>query len=258
MGRMKANNLEKFLAKVGRGEIALGGCVSLADPAVTEIVAASGFDFAFIDGEHGEIDRFTAMQHLMAVKGTDCASFYRVPACSHTEIKKVIDFCPAGVIVPMVMSAEEAELAVAAMRYPPRGNRGCGFRRGLDYGAGDFAEYWKASERDPMSIIQIEHVAAVRDIDRILAVPGLDSILVGPYDLSASMGRAGQWDDPEVKAACDEVCRKTLAAGKLLGVSLECEYAAWTARGVHYIAVRGDCGAMIEGFRKSIEDFRRA
>ncbi|MCQ2388452.1 MAG: aldolase/citrate lyase family protein [Kiritimatiellae bacterium] len=255
---MKCNNLEKFLAKVQGGEVALGGCVSLADPAVTEIVAASGFDFVFIDGEHGEIDRFTAMQHLMAVKGTDCASFYRVPSCNHTEIKKVIDFCPAGVIVPMVMNAEEAELAVAAMRYPPRGNRGCGFRRGLDYGAGDFDAYWKASEHDPMTILQLEHVDAVRDLDRILEVPGLDSVLIGPYDLSASMGKPGRWNDPEVKSVYDESCRKILAAGKLLGVSLECEYAAWKARGVHYMAVRGDCGAMIEGFRKSIEAFKNA
>ena len=114
------------------------------------------------------------MEHLMAVKGTDAASFYRVPSCDHTEIKKVIDFAPAGIIVPMVMNAEEAKRAIEAMRYPPTGNRGCGFRRGLAYGAGDFDEYWKASAHDPIVILQLEHVDAYRDLDRILALDGLE------------------------------------------------------------------------------------
>ena len=111
---MKINNLEKFLAKARGGEMPLGAVVTFADPAVTELTAEAGLDFVWIDGEHGEMDRFSAMCHLMAVKGTDCASFYRVPACDHTEIKRVIDFAPAGVIVPMVMDADDARRAVAA------------------------------------------------------------------------------------------------------------------------------------------------
>ena len=93
---MKINNLEKFLAKARGGELPLGAVVTFADPAVTELTAEAGFDFVWIDGEHGEMDRFSAMCHLIAVKGTDCASFYRVPSCDHTEIKRVIDFAPAG------------------------------------------------------------------------------------------------------------------------------------------------------------------
>ncbi len=254
---MKINNLEKFLAKIKAGECPLGGCVSLADPLVTEIVAAAGYDFVFIDGEHGEIDRNTALQHLMAVKGTDCASLYRVPCCDHTEIKKIIDFCPAGIIVPMVMNAEQAAEAIAAMRYPTVGNRGVGFRRGVNYEPVT-DEYWRLSEHEPLAILQIEHIDAVRDLDRILALPGLDSVLVGPYDLSASMGKAGQWDDPEVKEAFDTVARKAHEAGVLLGVSLETEFAAWKRRGVDYMAVRSDTGAMMEGFRNSIRAFRNA
>jgi len=119
-------------------------------------------------------------------------------------------------------------------------------------------EYWNASAHDPMVILQIEHIDAVRDLDRILALPGLDSVLVGPYDLSASMGKAGQWDDPEVAEAYDTVARKAKAAGVLLGVSLECEYEAWKRRGVDYMAVRSDTGAMLEGFRNSIKAFREA
>ena len=245
---MKINNLEKFLEKVRRDEFPIGAVVGLADPTVTELAANVGFDFVFIDGEHGDIDRKCAMEHLMAVKGTDCASFYRVPACDHTEIKRVIDFAPAGVIVPMVMDADDARRAVAACRYPPEGNRGCGFRRGLAYGTGDFAEYWEASKEDPLVIIQLEHIEAVRNLDSILAVPGIGAIMIGPYDLSASMGKEGQWHDPEVAAAYDESCRKVRAAGVLLGVYTECDFDVWRRRGVQFMAIKNDTNALLFGY----------
>lgn len=255
---MDINNLEIFLQKIKEGKCPLGGIVMSSDPSVTELVAEAGFDFVFIDGEHGQMDRATAMQHMMAVRGTGCASFYRVPDYSHTEIKKVIDFGPAGIIVPMVMNAEQARQAVEAMRYPPEGNRGCGFRRGIGYGARDVEPYWQASKHDPISILQIEHIDAVRELDEILKVPGLDSILVGPYDLSASMDKHGKWDDPELCAVYDEVARKTKAAGLLLGAALGADYAAWKRRGVDYMAIKDDACAMICGFRAAIDEFRKA
>ncbi len=247
---MKINNLEKFLAKLRGGEMPLGAVVTFSDPAVTELTAEAGFDFVWIDGEHGEMDRVNAMGHLMAVRGTNAASFYRVPACNHTEIKKVIDFAPAGIIVPMVMNADDARLAVSACRYPPLGDRGCGFRRGLAYGAGDFDEYWGASREDPLVIIQLEHIEAVRNLDSILAVPGIGAVVIGPYDLSASMGREGQWHDPEVAAAYDESCRKVLAAGVPLGVYCECDFDVWLRRGVQFMAIKNDTNAMLLGYRQ--------
>ena len=253
---MKINNLEKFREKIARGEFCVGAVVGLADPSVTELAANVGFDFVFIDGEHGDIDRKNAMEHLMAVKGTDAASFYRVPSCNHTEIKKIIDFGPAGIIVPMVMNAEEAKLAIAAMRYPPIGNRGCGFRRGLAYGAGDFKDYWEASKNDPMVILQLEHIDAYRDLDNILKLPGLDCIMIGPFDFSASMGKAGQWDDPEVRAVFDDACRRIRAAGVLLGVALDVRQAEWKARGAQWMAVKGDMTALVERWREVLREAR--
>lgn len=255
---MDINNLDKFLQKIKEGKCPIGGIVMFSDPAVTELVTEAGFDFVFIDGEHGEIDRQTAMLHLMAVRGTGCASLIRVPDSSHTEIKKVIDFAPAGIIIPMVMNAEEAQAAIAAMRYPPFGNRGCGFRRRIGYGARDVRTYWEASAHEPLAILQIEHIDAVNDLDRILALPGLDSILVGPYDLSASMGKHGQFNDPEVSAVYDEVARKTKEAGIILGAALGSDYAAWKRRGVDYMAIKGDDGAMMDGFRSAIKQFRES
>ena len=253
---MEINNLEKFLEKVRRDAFPIGAVVGLADPTVTELAANVGFDFVFIDGEHGDLDRKCAMEHLMAVKGTEAASFYRVPNASHVEIKKVIDFAPAGIIVPMVMNAEEARAAIAAMRYPPAGTRGCGFRRGFEYGTVDFETYWKASAHDPMAILQLEHIEAYRDLDRILAVEGLDCIMIGPFDFSASMGKPGQWDDPEVNAVFDDACRRIRAAGVMLGVALDVRAEEWRARGAQWMAVKGDMTALTERWREVIRGLK--
>ena len=250
---MKFNNLERFLETVKSGRMAYGCCITSSDESATEIACAAGFDFVWIDGEHGQMDRNTAMRHLIAVKGTDVASFYRVPACDHTEIKKVIDFGPAGIIIPMVMDENDAAKAVAACRYPIHGgNRGCGFRRGWEYGARNTEEYLAESAHDPLVIIQLEHIDAARRLDRILSVPGIDSILIGPYDFSMSMGKPGRFDVPEVKTAIDEACARIVAKGILLGTYCEGDFDVWRRRGVRYMSVKNDTNAMLDGFRSAI------
>ena len=246
---MKKNGLDRFLDKIAKGERPLGAVVTLADEAVTEIVGAAGFDFVWIDGEHGILDRKVAQDHLIAATAAGLTSFYRVPSCDHTEIKRVIDLNPAGIIVPMVMNAADAARAVDACRYPVAGgSRGCGYRRGFAYGACDAKTYLAEAATDPLVIVQLEHIEAVRRLDEILAVPGIGSILVGPYDLSMSMGKPGAWHDPEVMAVFDESCRRVKAAGVPLGVYTECDYDLWKGRGVDYIAVKNDTNAMLEGF----------
>lgn len=246
---MRYNNLEKFLASIKTGKLCKGCVITFTDPSVTELSAEAGFDFCWIDGEHGELDRKTAMLHLMALKGTDCAPLFRVAACDHTEIKKVIDYAPAGIIIPMIMDDKDAEYAVQACRYPLAGNRGCGPRRGHAYGTMDMKEYYENAKREPLVILQIEHIEAYRNLDKILAVPGVDSILIGPYDLSLSIGKGGQWDDPEVGEIIDTICAKTLQAGKLLGCYTECQFDRWRKRGVQFMAIANDTGALMKGYK---------
>ena len=236
---------------VASGRLAVGAVVTFTDPAVSELCADAGMDFLWVDGEHGVMDRNTAMLHMMAVRGTDCAVFYRVPANDHTEIKRIIDLAPAGVIVPMVFTAEDARRAVAACRYPPEGNRGVGFRRQIRYGADPVDKaFWEQARHDPLVILQIEHVDACRNLDGILAVPGVDALLVGPYDLTTSMGKSGQFRDPEVVAVIDEVCRKCRAAGKLLGAYAEGDYDLWRNRGLDFIACANDTGVLFKGLQQ--------
>ena len=236
-------------------KVELGAVVTLADAAVTEIVAAAGFDFVWIDGEHGIIDRKTAQDHIIAAAARKIKSYYRVPACDHTEIKRIIDLDPDGIIVPMVMDAKDAARAVSACRYPIHGgDRGCGYRRGFDYGARNLDDYLEEARRRPLVILQLEHIVAVRNLDAILAVPGVDAVMIGPYDLSMSMGKPGQWTDPEVAAVYDDCCRRIKAAGKALGVYAECLFDAWKRRGVDWLAVKNDTNAMLE----RLQDMRKA
>ena len=251
---MGINNLDKFLATVASGRLAVGAVITFADPAVTELCADAGMDFLWIDGEHGQMDRNTAMMHMMALRGTDCAPFYRVPACNHTEIKRIIDFAPAGVIVPMILTAEDARLAVEACRYPLEGNRGVGLRRQIRYGAEPVdAAYWERSRHDPLVILQIEHIEAWRNLDAILAVPGVDALLIGPYDLTTSMGKPGRFRDLDVVEVLDGICSKCRAVGKLLGAYTEGDFDLWRRRGLQFVACANDTGVLFQGLRSMRE-----
>ena len=256
---MFENRCREFVEKARSGRMPLGAVVTFADAAVTEVLCAAGLDFVWIDGEHGIIDRKTAQDHLIAAAAQGVPALYRVPACDHTEIKRIIDLTPAGIIVPMVMNAEDAAKAVAACRYPVHGgNRGCGFRRGFDYGLRATDDYLEDARANPLVIVQLEHIDAVRDLDRILAVRGVDSVLIGPYDLSMSMGKPGAWHDQEVRATFDEACRRIKAAGILLGVYAECDFDLWKRRGVDYIAIKNDTNAMLDGARAMIAKFKES
>ena len=132
------------------------------------------------------------------------------------------------------------------------GNRGCGYRRAWKYGLRDTGEMLREAAHDPLVIIQLEHIDAARRIDEILAVPGIDSILMGPYDFSASMGKPGEFDDPEVRSAIDDVCAKVVAKGVLLGCYCEGDFETWSRRGVRYMGVKNDTNAMLDGWRAAL------
>lgn len=249
---MKINNLETFLATTKR-RVALGTVITLSDSSVSELAADAGFDFTWIDAEHSPLTIQDILQHVMAVRGTPCAPFVRVPWNEHGIIKTVLDLAPAGIIVPMVNSAESAREAIVACRYPPAGNRGCGTRRAVEYGRKPFGQYLQESARDPLVIVQIEHVDAVRNLDAILKEPGLGSICIGPTDLSGSMGKLGQVTDPEVVRVIDEICEKTRRAGVMLG-AFGTPFSAWRKRGIHWTALCSDCSCMFAQARNLLTE----
>ena len=238
----------RFMDNLGK-KVSIGGIVTMSDLTVSELCGDCGMDFVWIDAEHGPHTIERVMQHLIALRGTGCAGLVRVRADEPMLIKPYLDIAPDGIIVPMVNTPELAEAAVAACRYPKTGIRGCGVRRAVRYGAVDFFDYLNDSEHWPLVICQIEHVDAVKNLDKILAVPGIDSICVGPCDLSGSMGILNQMDDPELNRVIDEVCLKVKKAGKLLGTAAG-DFPRWKARGVDWFAGMSDWGAMAMGMRQ--------
>ncbi len=207
---------DTFRARLIAREKLLGTMATLRTPASAEILADLGFDWLFIDGEHGPLETAELLGILQAVDHK-VASIVRVPSADEVAIKKVLDLGATGIIVPQVNSAEQAADVVRWARYAPAGSRGVGVARAHGYGM-KFAEYIESANDNVAVIVQAEHADAVENIEHIAAVEGVDAVLLGPYDLSASMGIMGQLDNPIFTAAIDRITEVCLAAEMPLGI----------------------------------------
>ena len=186
--------------KLRRGEPALGGWILIGHPAIAEIMADEGFDWIGVDLEHTTTDVRTFYEMALAVKGRDCDLLARLPSCDPVLAKLVLDAGAQGIIVPSVNTPQQAAQAVAMAKFPPQGIRGASLCRASDYGR-DFPSYFARHNDEVLVVVMLEHVDAVTQADAILATPGIDAAFIGPYDLSASLGLAGQLDHPQVQAA---------------------------------------------------------
>jgi len=186
--------------KLAAGRPVFGGWLMTGSAIVAEIMAGEGFDFLGADMEHTATQLDGVQQIALALKGTGCDLLARLPSCDPVLAKQVLDLGAAGIIVPSVNTPAEAAQAVAMAKFPPAGIRGASLCRATGYGK-HFPEYFAAHNREVVVVVMLEHIKAVNQADAILATPGLDAALVGPYDLSASMNLAGQLDHPEVRAA---------------------------------------------------------
>ena len=220
-----------FRARLKRREQLLGTMVTLASAASAEVLASLGLDWLFIDGEHGPLETRELTQILQAVSHKT-ACIVRVPEAAEVPIKKVLDLGAHGIIVPQVNTAEQAANVVRWARYAPEGARGVGLARAHGYGV-TFREYVSAANREIAVIVQAEHVRAVENIEAIVRVPGVDAVLLGPYDLSASLGKMGEVDHPDVVAAIGRVTDVCRAAAMPLG------YFGVTAAAVQPYVARG-------------------
>lgn len=230
-----------------------GGWTLTGDPAVVEIMAEAGFDFIGVDLEHTAISLPVFHQLALAVKGTGCDLLARLPACDPVLAKRVLDLGAAGIIVPSVNSPAEAAQAVAMARFPPEGTRGASLCRATGYGR-RFAEYFGQHNREVVVVVMLEHIQAARQAEAILATPGVDAALIGPYDLSASMGLAGHLEHPEVQAAQRRIldaCRKQNVAAGIHVVSVDAaEVRRRVAEGFQFLACGLDTLFIREGCRR--------
>lgn len=193
--------------KLKNNELTIGSWIMMADSMSVEVMALAGFDWLVIDIEHTPIDMETVKTLIITIQANDMKALVRVSKNEEVVIKKVLDMGADGIIVPMVSSKEDALQAVEYAKYPPVGKRGVGLYRASKYGT-KFDEYKKWVDEELVIIAQIEHIDAVNNIDEILEVEGIDGTIIGPYDLSGSMGYPGEFERDDVKESVEHVLKR--------------------------------------------------
>jgi len=198
------NKTNSLKSKLRNRQLTIGSWITLGHSSIAEIMAKAGFDWLTVDMEHSAITLAEAQQLVQVIELSGCVPLVRVGTNDANLIKRVMDTGAHGVIVPMVNTKEDAEQAVGAVKYPPQGFRGVGLARAQSYGT-NFEGYRKWNETESIVIVQIEHIKAVENLETILSVEGVDAFIVGPYDISASLGVAGQFDNPEMTSALSKI-----------------------------------------------------
>jgi 2-dehydro-3-deoxyglucarate aldolase len=186
------------------GQPSIGSWMQIPHPSVAEIMGRAGFDWVAVDLEHGSFALETLPDICRALELGGTVPFARVAQCACKDIKEALEVGCRGIIVPMVETREQMQQAVAWAKYPPEGVRGVGYSRANLFGK-HFADYVSRINEELVMVAQIESIQAVRNLDAILSVKGVDALIVGPYDLSASMGITAQFDHADFKRALAEI-----------------------------------------------------
>lgn len=203
----KKHNLKECLQIL---KISIGSWITIGHPSIAEIMAKAGFDWLTVDMEHSAITLQETQQLIQIIELYGISPLVRVGENNFNLIKRVMDAGAHGVIVPMVNSKDDAMKAVSAAKYPPLGTRGVGLARAQGYGL-EFEKYKDWVNKESIIIVQIEHIEAIKNLKEILNTAGIDGSIIGPYDLSGSLGYPGEFGHPEVKKAIERyetICKQ--------------------------------------------------
>jgi 2-dehydro-3-deoxyglucarate aldolase len=185
-------------------KLSIGSWIQLGHPAIAEIMASAGFDWLAVDLEHSTIDLGVTEDIIRVIDLKGIVPLVRLSSNNPEQIKRIMDAGAHGVIVPMVKTREDVQAAVWAVKYPPEGHRSIGLARAQGYGA-RFTDYFDWQREHSLVVVQIEHIDAVDNLESILLVPGVDAYIVGPYDLSGSLGIPGQFNAPDFLGALQKI-----------------------------------------------------
>ena len=190
--------------KLKKNEFTIGSWITLGHPSIAEIMARIGFDWLTVDMEHSAITLHQAQQLIQIIDLCGVVPLVRIGENDPVIIKRVMDAGAHGVVVPMVNTKEDALKAVSAAKYPPVGTRGVGLARAQGYGL-EFKRYKEWVNKGSIVIVQIEHIKGVENLEEILSVDGVDAFIVGPYDLSGSLGMPGNFTHPSMRNALKRI-----------------------------------------------------
>lgn len=196
--------------KLKNNKLSIGSWITLGNSSIAEIMADADFEWLTIDMEHSVISLDQAQDMIRTIASAGKTPLVRVGENSQNLIKRAMDAGAHGVIVPMVNNKDDAMKAVKAVKYPPLGMRGVGLARAQGYGL-KFEQYIKVANKNSVVIALIEHIKAIENLEEIISTPGIDGTLIGPYDLSGSLGIPGQFDHPKLMQAIKRyelVCQK--------------------------------------------------
>ncbi|RLM88289.1 aldolase [Halobellus sp. Atlit-38R] len=250
---------DDFTSRLRACEPVAGCWISIGHPASAELLAGVGYDFAVLDGEHTEmtLEALATVVRAVAAAGTDTVPIVRVASNDPTEVKRVLDLGPVGVMVPSVETAAEAERAVDACTYRPHGRRGVAGYRAAGYGA-NLQEYVASASEEVLTIVQVESERGVENVEKIAAVDGVDALFIGPVDLSASLDVFGDYDADEMQDAVDRIVDAADEANTPVG-TLATSRAEVDVRddwGVDFLAMGPDLAMLGETARDYLSTYR--
>lgn len=222
--------------KLKANVLTIGSWITLGHTSIAEILAHAGFDWLVVDLEHTTISIEQAGELIRVIDLCGVAPLVRLTSNHPDQIKRVMDAGAHGIVVPMVNTVDDAVRAVASTRYAPQGIRGVGLARAQKFGPG-FSDYLKWQKDGPVVIVQIEHKDALEQLESIFSVPGVDGFIIGPYDLSCSMGMPGEFERPEFKEATNRILS--------IGLRMNCP------AGIHIVEPDQSrlCQVITEGYR---------
>lgn len=245
------------------GKVATGVQLRFGSPAIAEMFARIGCcDFIMIDGEHAPQTPVGVQQQFQAMSCSDSTPIARLPSSDPDLIRVHLDMGALGVFVPFVNTAEQARLGADALRYPPVGTRGYGPARASEYGLND--NYFKDANESVLYLANIEHEDAIRNIDEILALDSVDSFVVGPCDLSISLGIPMDYQHPKFRDAIQTVLRAAQSHKKPAGIGMYGDFTDPDAikrfidQGFRLMLAGGDEWLLADGCRKIAQSYGEA
>jgi 2-keto-3-deoxy-L-rhamnonate aldolase RhmA len=241
-------------SKLASGGSAIGTWVQSPSPTVANVLAHSGMDFVTVDMEHGSASFDTAETMMYAIEAGGSTPMIRLGEGSAPTILRAADIGAQGILVAHVQSGPEADRIVRAMKYHPSGDRGLApFTRIHDFSGADLQDKLDAANREQLSGVLVEDAEGLRNLEEILAVEDLDLLYLGIYDLSQTLGLAGQLDHPTVHETVRDAVRQIEAAGKVAGaVARDRDHLKWLLdTGFRYISYLVDTAILAQGFREA-------
>jgi 2-dehydro-3-deoxyglucarate aldolase/4-hydroxy-2-oxoheptanedioate aldolase len=256
---MRVNHTRERLAK---GETVFGCAIqSYRSPEIARTFAAAGFDYVFIDLEHGSFDLETAQDMIVAANGAGITPIVRVAELLYSLVARLLDSGAQGIILPRVEDPRLLEEALSWLRFPPQGKRGFGVNATMiDYETRSFPEIIEHQNRNTLAVVQFETTTAMERAGELLSVKGMDIAMVGPADLSISLGIPGQMDNPLLISTVERLIEKCNRHGVVPGIQTRsvAMAKAWVERGMRFVGAGAEHGLLLEKAREAVSVLRAA